>query len=103
MKIQSRDNTHKKDIVSNIFKKVGVPSVYGMKLIDDIILIMLSNVLIKKSFKIKNFGSFTLTKKKKRIGRNPKNEVNYEILERNVLTFKAANELKRKINIDAKK
>ena len=103
MKILSRDNTHKKDIVGNIFKKVGVPSVYAMKLIDDLILIMLSNILIKKSFKIKNFGSFTLTKKKKRIGRNPKNKVSYEILERNVLTFKAANELKRKINIDVKK
>ena len=85
MKIQSRDNTHKKDIASNIFKKVGVPSVYA------------------NTFKIKNFGSFNLIKKKKRIGRNPKNKVNYEILERNVLTFKAANELKKIINIDVKK
>ena len=92
MKIQSRDNTHKKDIASNIFKKVGVPSVYAMKLIDDLIYIMISNVIIKNTFKIKN-----------RIGRNPKNKVNYEILERNVLTFKAANELKKIINIDVKK
>ena len=103
MKIQSRDNTHKKDIASNIFKKVGVPSVYAMKLIDDLIYIMISNLIIKNTFKIKNFGSFNLIKKKKRIGRNPKNKVNYEILERNVLTFKAANELKKIINIDVKK
>ena len=42
-------------------------------------------------------------KKTKRIGRNPKNKMKYEIVERNVLIFKAATHLNRKINIDVKK
>ena len=58
----------------------------------------------KKSYlKIKNFGSFNLRKKNSRIGRNPKNKIDHEISERNVLTFKAADKLNKKVNSHVKK
>ena len=50
--------------------------------------------------KIKKFGTFSLNYKKKRNGRNPKNKKSYEIQERNVVTFKASENLKFKININ---
>jgi len=103
MKIISRDNTQKKKIANNIFNAVGVPSSYAVKLISDIIYILISNAPIKNYIKINNFGTFNLRIKKKRIGRNPKNKIIHKILERNVLTFKASDELNRKVNIDAKK
>jgi len=99
----SRDNTHKKNIINKISNTVGVPFSYSVKLVDDIIFILISNIIKKSYFKIKNFGSFDLKKKRKRLGRNPKNKITYEISERNVLTFKAAVKLSQKVNIDVKK
>ena len=102
MKI-SRDNTHKKNIIDNIFNTSGVPSSFAAKLVDDLILIMISNIYSKKELKIKNFGTFNLKNKKKRIGRNPKNKTIHEILERNVITFKTSTKLNKIINKDVKK
>ena len=103
MKTVNKDNTHKKNIINNIFNAVGIPSSYASKLVDDLIIIIISNVLKNKYLKIKNFGTFNLQKKNKRIGRNPKNKVNYEITERNVLTFKTSVQLNVKVNTDVEK
>jgi integration host factor subunit alpha len=103
MKTISRNNTHKKNIALNINHTIGIPLSYAAKIIDDLISILISNVLTKNQLKIKNFGVFNLKKKNKRIGRNPKNKTNHEILERNVLTFKSAIVLSRKVNNDTKK
>ena len=67
MKTIKRDNTHKKNITNKIFNTVGVPLSLAAKLVDDIISILILNVILKKHFKIKNFGSFKLIKKKKKI------------------------------------
>jgi len=98
MKTINRHNTQKKNIVYNIFNIVGIPSSYAAKIVDDLISILILNLRKKNYLKIKNFGSFILKKKRKRIGRNPKNKIIYEIVERKVLTFKAAVELSRKVN-----
>ena len=58
-------NTHKRNIVSNIFNRVGIPSSYSSKLIDDLISILILNMQ-KNYLKIKNFGSFNLKRKKKK-------------------------------------
>ena len=51
-----------------------------------------------KSFTIKNFGSFKIKDKKKRIGRNPKTKVEVMISARNVVNFKVSNFLLNSIN-----
>ena len=48
--------------------------------------------------KIHNFGTFKLSKKKGRIGRNPKTKKEYNISSRNVITFKASKILLKYIN-----
>ena len=98
-----RENTNKKIIVNNIFEKTGLPASYTSKLFNNIIEIIISNIFKDKKFKINNFGTFLLRKKKNRIGRNPKNKVNYIIAERNVVTFKPAENLKNKVNLSTKK
>jgi|TARA_B110000444_G_scaffold187017_1_gene176268 integration host factor subunit alpha len=92
-----RDNTNKKKIISNIFIKMGLSSNYTSKIVDDIISILILNILGQKKFKIKNFGTFYLKRKNKRMGRNPKNKKTHEISERNVLSFKPAENFKKKI------
>ena len=98
MKTISRDNTHKKNIIKNINNTIGIPSSYAAKLVDNLISILILNLLKTNQLKIKNFGTFNLKYKKKRIGRNPKNKVVHEILARKVLTFKAALKLNNNVN-----
>jgi len=99
----NRNNTKKKDIVGNIFTNIGISSFYSTKIVNDFINILIFNLLSNKFLKIKNFGTFNLLKKNIRMGRNPKNKKNYEILERNIVSFKPSEKLKIKVNINAKK
>ena len=98
-----RNNTHKKDIINNISTKTGLPANFIAQIINDTITILISNIIMKKIFKINRFGTFFLKKKGKRVGRNPKNKVNHEISERNVVTFKSAQNIKYEINLHASK
>ena len=94
----NRNNTHKENIINNIYNKVGLPSNYAAKLVNDLLSILISDIIAQKTFKIKNFGTFNLRKKNKRIGRNPKTKKLYEILERNIVSFKIALKMKEKLN-----
>jgi len=52
--------------------------------------------------KISSFGTFAVRDKKQRIGRNPKTGEEVPILPRRVLTFRASNVLKERIEIGTK-
>tara|TARA_B110000967_G_scaffold206197_1_gene252349 strand:+ start:1016 stop:1333 length:318 start_codon:yes stop_codon:yes gene_type:complete len=99
----NRNNLKKKDIAESIFTSIGIPVLYSTKIIDDIINILIFNLTKSKKIKIKSFGIFSLHRKNKRIGRNPKNKVNYNISERRIVTFRASNNLKIRINKNAEK
>ena len=103
MEIQNRNNTKKKDIIKIIFTEIGIPSSYISQILDDLLEVIIFNLNSKKYVKITNFGTFNLQKKTKRLGRNPKNNKEYEIYARNVVTFKISEKLKSKINNDVKK
>jgi integration host factor subunit alpha len=95
------ENLKKIDIIKNISSNIGISSLYSAKILNDIINILISNLVFKKKIKFKNFGIFKLQPKKKRIGRNPKNNEMHEVSERVVVTFKASDHLKKKINKNA--
>ena len=59
-----RNNTHKKDIINNISTKTGLPANFIAQIINDTIAILISNIIMKKIFKINRFGTFFLKKKK---------------------------------------
>ena len=96
----SRENIKKKDIVDNIRLNIGIPNSYADLIINDLIEILIINLKEKSEVKIKNFGSFKLKNKPRRIGRNPKNKKEYDILSRNVGTFKISKYFKEKINFN---
>ena len=48
--------------------------------------------------KISSFGTFVVRKKSERIGRNPKTGEEVPISARSVVTFRASNVLKSKVN-----
>ena len=66
--------------------------------IEDFLEIILMLLIINNMVKIPKFGTFILSYKKKRIGRNPKTLEKKIISERNVILFKPSKELKKYIN-----
>jgi len=57
------------------------------------------NLKKEKKIKISNFGTFTIRKKKTRIGRNPKTKEEKMISARNVILFKPSKNFKDFINL----
>ena len=93
-----RLNLTKKDILNSLYLQIG----YSKKIIE-VILEDFFNIIfdeLKRNGKVKltNFGTFSIRKKKSRIGRNPKTKEIKTISERNVVLFKPSKELKKKIN-----
>ena len=93
-----RINLTKKDIVNSIYMQIGFSKKISETLLEDIFQIILENIIKNKKVKIAKFGTFTLRKKNKRIGRNPKTKELKIISERNVILFKASKEFKEYIN-----
>lgn len=92
------DNLTKKEIIKNISNKYGLPNKYAEIFLNNILDILLHAFKANEEVKIKNFGTFKILKKSKRMGRNPKNNDSFQINSRNVVSFNASNYLKKKIN-----
>ena len=95
-----RVNLTKKEIIKSIYMQIGFSKKISETLLEDIFELILKNIIEHKKVKISKFGTFTLRKKKQRMGRNPKPKENKIISERNVILFKASKEFKEFINKD---
>ncbi len=93
-----RINLTKKEIVNSIYMQIGFSKKISETLLEDFFEIIIKNIIKEKKVKIAKFGTFTLRKKKQRIGRNPKTNETKLISERNVILFKPSKELKTYIN-----
>ena len=93
-----RINLTKKEIVNSIYMQIGFSKNISEILLEDFFEIILKNIVKEKKVKIAKFGTFSLRKKKQRLGRNPKTKKSAVISERNVILFKASNELKKFVN-----
>tara|TARA_Y100000741_G_scaffold220180_1_gene167821 strand:+ start:464 stop:763 length:300 start_codon:yes stop_codon:yes gene_type:complete len=93
-----RVNLTKKEIINSIYMQIGFSKKISENLLEDVFNIILKNIIKEKKVKIAKFGTFTLRRKKMRIGRNPKTKERKIISERNVILFKASKEFKEYIN-----
>ena len=93
-----RVNLTKKDLVNLIYMQLGFSKLIAQNLIDDFFLTLSNNIKDEKTLKLSKFGTFTIRKKKSRIGRNPKTKEKKVISARNVILFKASKEFKDFIN-----
>ena len=93
-----RINLTKKEIINSIYMQLGFSKKISENLLEDIFEIIIKNIIEYKKVKIAKFGTFTLRKKKKRQGRNPKTKEIKIISERNVILFKASKDFKAYIN-----
>ena len=93
-----RVNLTKKEIINSIYMQIGFSKNVVESLLEDFLLILLSELIKNKKVKISKFGTFILRYKKSRIGRNPKTLEKKVIRDRNVILFKPSKEFKDYIN-----
>ena len=81
-----------------VFKNVGLSRNESATLVDSVFNEILKNLINGSDVKISSFGTFVVRQKKERIGRNPKTGEEVPITARSVVTFRASNVLKSKVN-----
>ena len=93
-------NFTRKDLTNKVYQKLGFSKNYSSNIIDDFFNILISNFKDNNKIKITSFGAFKVSKKKERMGRNPKTKIETKISERFVIKFKASDIMLKKINSD---
>ena len=81
-----------------VFKNVGLSRNESATLVDSVFSEILNSLITGDDVKISSFGTFVVRQKKERIGRNPKTGEEVPITARSVVTFRASNVLKSKVN-----
>ena len=81
-----------------VFKNVGLSRNESANLVDSVFSEILTSLIKGNDVKISSFGTFIVREKKERIGRNPKTGEEVPITARSVVTFRASNVLKSKVN-----
>ena len=84
----NQNNYTREDIADSLHADFGLTKKDCLIFVNDIIDIITEGLKTSGYVKIHNFGSFKVTRKKSRIGRNPKTMEDVIINERNVLKFK---------------
>ncbi len=81
-----------------VFKNVGLSRNESSALVDSVFNEILKSLINGNDVKISSFGTFIVRDKKERIGRNPKTGEEVPITARSVVTFRASNVLKSRVN-----
>ena len=94
-----RNNLTKKDLVNLVYMQLGFSKQISENLIEDFLSTIVSNIKNEKKLKLSKFGTFSIRKKKSRIGRNPKTKETKIISSRDVVLFKPSKEFKELVNL----
>ena len=90
--------TTRSSLSEAVFKNVGLSRNESSNLVDSVFSEILTSLIKGDDVKISSFGTFIVRDKKERIGRNPKTGEEVPITARSVVTFRASNVLKSKVN-----
>ena len=93
-----RINLTKKDLINQIYMQLGFSKLVTENLLDDFLSTVILNLKEEKKLKLSGFGTFSVRRKKSRIGRNPKTRESKVISSRDVVLFKPSKEFKEFIN-----
>ena len=94
-----RINLTKKDLVNFVYMQLGFSKQISENLIEDFLSTIVTNIKNEKKLKLSKFGTFSIRKKKSRIGRNPKTKETKVISSRDVVLFKPSKEFKEFVNL----
>ena len=92
---------NKAELVESIAKVTQLTKADTERTIDAMIDVIGKNIKKKDGVKLVGFGTFAVSNRKARVGRNPQTGDSIEITARKVLTFKPSKGLKQRINSGA--
>jgi integration host factor subunit alpha len=87
------------DLMEALYHEVGLSRKYSAEMVEQVLEEVISSLENGDNVKLSAFGNFSLRSKSERMGRNPKTGEEVPITPRKVLTFKASNILKDRINV----
>ena len=93
-----RSNLTKKDLVNSVYMQLGFSKKISESLIDEFFSMIIKNIKNNEKLKLSKFGTFSISNKKSRVGRNPKTKEEKTISARKVILFKPSKEFKEFIN-----
>tara|TARA_B100001123_G_scaffold355135_1_gene408025 strand:+ start:393 stop:683 length:291 start_codon:yes stop_codon:yes gene_type:complete len=93
-----KKNFTRKNLSEKIHQHIGFSKNFSSNMIDNFFESLISGLIKSNKIKITSFGTFKVSNKKERIGRNPKTKVEAKILSRRVVKFKPSLQIKKKIN-----
>ena len=93
-----RINLTKKDLINQIYMQLGFSKLVTENLLNDFLSTVILNLKEEKKLKLSGFGTFSVRRKKSRIGRNPKTRESKVISSRDVVLFKPSKEFKEFVN-----
>ena len=94
----TNNNITKNDFSKYLSDKTGFPVSLSKKIVDDLIIIF-TEMIKNNDLVLKNIGTFKLSKKNERIGRNPKTKEEFLISERKSIRFIVSKNLSKILNI----
>ena len=86
------------DVVDAIYSEIGLSRKDSGDILDMVVDEVVHELSSGNEVKISTFGTFSLRDKNARIGRNPKTGVAAKITPRRVISFKASQTLRNRIN-----
>jgi len=86
------------DLAEAVYREIGLSRSESSELVESVIDFISGALLNGEQVKLAGFGTFSLRDKRERIGRNPKTGVEVTITPRRVLTFKASQILKERVD-----
>ena len=87
----------KADMAESLFNKLGLNKREARELVDLAFEELIASLAVGKQVKLSGFGNFYLRDKKERPGRNPKTGEKIPVSARRVVTFRAGNKLKARV------
>jgi integration host factor subunit alpha len=87
------------DLAEAVYRKVGLSRTDSADLVEMVLQEMSDAVARGEALKISSFATFQLRDKNERIGRNPKTGEEVPITPRRVISFKASNVLKNRVQV----
>ena len=91
-------NVTRVDLAEVVHQKVGLSRTGAVFLVEAVLREITDSLSAGASVKLSSFGSFVVSSKHERIGRNPKTGVEVTISPRRVVVFKPSGIIKRQVN-----
>ncbi|MGE3244709.1 MAG: integration host factor subunit alpha [Beijerinckiaceae bacterium] len=86
------------DLAEVVYNRIGLPRTECAALVEAILTAISDAAVRGENIKLSSFGTFIVRQKRQRMGRNPKTGEEVPITPRRVMTFRASNVMRGRIN-----